>query len=59
MIIWNPLLSVLVEKAVLLPNMGDNHQRALIVTHMCEIKIGILLDMIELAPIIYEKRHLW
>src|SRR6266700_2260179 len=34
MIIWNPLLSVLVEKAVLLPIMCDNHQWALIVTHI-------------------------
>src|SRR5438874_5252882 len=33
MIIWNPLLSVLVEKAVLLPTLCDNHQWALIVTH--------------------------
>src|SRR6266568_3156814 len=38
MIIWNPLLSVLVDKAVLLPNICDNYQWAHIVTNICEIK---------------------
>src|SRR6266849_2380009 len=38
MIIWNPLLSVLVDKAVLLPTLCDNHQWALTVTHIREVK---------------------